>query len=161
MQKLKERNEEQVHRLREAPSLETMKTSDTRRFDDATFPVGSVSFQGDVICVRIKALPASAKPSDKRQLVDGDSEGSKHILSTGNVFTANADEIFAAVKEVCPHVEESAAKYVGPLFTAKEGTAYLEHPRHGHQVFEGDDMCIATIGQRSLDHELREQRTRD
>lgn len=125
------------------------------------FPVGTVSHQGDLIFVRISSLPKSAKPRLNHQLADGDTQGSRHVLTpNAKVFDCDPAEvsqlIFLANK--C----SVSASLIGPVFISPRNPTEhdVTHPEHGHQGFEAGSI-IACVYQRNLDSEEREQRTRD
>lgn len=131
-----------------------------RKFSDADFPVGSVAHQGDLILVRLKMLPKSAVPRKNRQLADGNTQGSRHILKVGSVFDCRHDEVARAIADVCGATRVQDA-YIGPVFCCSQsGKAHLVHPEHGNHRYSGD-MVIAVVYQRNLDSEEREQRTQD
>lgn len=126
----------------------------------ATFEPGDCAHQGDLIIVGIKQLPTSARPRANRQLAEGSTQGSRHILERGDVFDADPSEvgemIFAATG--C-RIEP---QYIGPVFVAPPAPTEhdLTHPEHGHQGFPAGTVC-AVVYQRSLDNEEREMRVRD
>lgn len=126
----------------------------------STFEIGDVAHQGDLIIVRIAALPQSAKPRLNRQLADGTTQGSRHILERGEVFDADREEIARLIKAATK--AKVAPEYIGPVFVSPhEPTARdLNHPEHGPQGFPAGSVC-AVVYQRNLDAEEREQRTRD
>ena len=130
-----------------------------RTFADADFPVGTVAHQGDLILVRIDSLPPSAKPRKNRQLADGSTQGSRHILDRGDVFDCDFGEVVAAIARVCKGVTVDR-KYIGPVFQAKDCVADLTHPEHGNHSYCGD-MTIAVVYQRNLDQDEREARVVD
>ena len=139
---------------------ERIVNNEPRTFTDADFPVGTVAHQGDLILVRIEALPKSAKKRLQRQLAEGSTQGSRHILALGsNVFDCDGNEVVAAISSVCRGVALDA-KYVGPVFQTAKGKADLDHPEHGNHLYRGD-MTIACVFQRNLDAEQREQRVVD
>ena len=142
-----------------AAKPETIINNSPRIFTEADFPIGTVSHQGDVIFVRIAKLPQSAKTRADRQLAIGNTQGSRHVLTTGNVYEADHREIVKAIAAVCKGITVGDA-YVGPVFQTTDGKAYVDHPEHGPQGFEGD-MTIASVYQRSLDSEERERRVQD
>jgi len=119
-----------------------------------------VSHQGDLILVAIAKLPKSAKPRKNRQLADGDTQGSRHVLERGEVFDCKASEVVKAIKAATGCDVDK--KYVGPVFRSpEEPTANdLTHPEHGNQGFPAG-CVIAVVYQRNLDAEERERRTRD
>lgn len=125
------------------------------------FPVGSVSHQGDLIFVRIAALPKSAKPRESRQLADGNTQGSRHVLTPiAKVYTCDVQDVIAAIKSVTKcNVSE---QLVGPVFVSPDHPtdSDVDHPEHGPQGFEAGAV-IACVYQRNLDSMQREQRTRD
>lgn len=140
-------------------SAESIVNDDPREFCDADFPVGTVAHQGDLIFVRIKRLPTSAKSRANRQLAEGTTQGSRHVLSVGDAFDCDAEHVSAAISAVCRGVVVDT-KYIGPVIQSVDGAADVVHPEHGDHFYRGD-MVIACVYQRSLDAEQREQRVRD
>lgn len=124
------------------------------------FSVGDVSWQGDLGIVCIAKLPTSATPRKNRQLADGNTQGSRHVLDRGDVFDANPAEVAELILASTGCRIE--AKYIGPVFVSPaEPTARdLRHPEHGDQGFASDSVC-AVVYQRSLDAEEHEQRVAD
>lgn len=141
-----------------APPQERIANDDPKLIE--TMSVGDTSHQGDLIIVAIGVMPKSARPRANRQLADGDTQGSRHILLRGDVFDADAAEIAALIRKAngC----DVGLEYIGPVFVSpKEPTAEdLDHPEHGSQGFP-DGMVCAVVYQRNLDSEERERRTRD
>lgn len=125
-----------------------------------TFTVGDVSHQGDLIIVGIRTLPKSAKPRVNRQLADGNTQGSRHILERGDVYDCDANEVVTLIQEATKCNIDS--KYIGPVFISPENPSAddLTHPEHGNQGFPAGQVC-AVVYQRNLDAEQREQRVRD
>lgn len=138
---------------------ESIVNNSPRTFMDSDFPVGTTAHQGDLIFVRIASMPTSAKKRNQRQLAEGNTQGSRHILGVGNAFDCNADEVVALIKSVCRKAEVTA-RYIGPVFTGDCDKADVTHPEHGHHYFRGS-MIIATVYQRNVDAEEREQQVRD
>lgn len=131
-----------------------------RTVTDADFPVGSVAHQGDIILVRIKALPKPAKAITQRQLAEGNTQGSRHVLSTGSVYQCDdVSEVVKAISVVCKGVEVGE-QFIGPVIGTLEGVADVVHPEHGDHFYRGD-MVIAVVYQRNLDSEQRERRVVD
>lgn len=130
-----------------------------RTFTEAELEIGQVAHQGDLILVRIACLPKSAKPRKNRQLAEGNTQGSRHVLESGNVFDCSAGEAVTAIAAVCRGVNVGE-QYVGPVFQSVDGVANLVHPEHGDHLYRGE-MTIACVFQRNLDAEEREQRTQD
>jgi hypothetical protein len=124
------------------------------------FSVGDVSHQGDLIIVGIVALPRSARPRKNRQLAEGSTQGSRHVLKRGSVYDCDAADVVAAIEIATK--QQIDARYVGPVFVSpKNPTADdLTHPEHGNQGFPAGQVC-AVVYQRSLDSEQREQRVVD
>lgn len=141
-------NEDRESIINDAPKLHS------------TFEVGDVAHQGDIIVIRIAALPPSAKPRKNRQLADGTTQGSRHVLARGKVFDADAAEVAAAIKSATKC--DVQAQYIGPVFVspAKPTENDLTHPEHGNQGFPAGSVC-AVVYQRNLDAEEREQVVRD
>lgn len=124
------------------------------------FEIGDVSHQGDLSIVRIASLPASAKPRANRQLAEGSTQGSRHILKRGDVFDASPDEVSGLIREATKC--EVDPRYCGPVFISHASPTEndLTHPEHGNQGFAAGSVC-AVVYQRNLDSEEREQRTQD
>ncbi len=130
-----------------------------RVFVEADFPVGSAAHQGDLILVRVAALPDSARLRANRQLADGQTQGSRHMLEAGEAFDCDAAEVLALILAVCPRAK-IGPQYVGPVFRTVGGAADLLHPEHGDHLYRGD-MTLAVVYQRNLDVEEREARVQD
>jgi hypothetical protein len=126
----------------------------------ASFEVGDVSHQGDIIIVRIASLPRSARPRSNRQLAEGTTQGSRHVLTRGDVYDANVREVASLLKDATRVDVET--RYVGPVFVSPaDPTADdLTHPEHGNQGFPAGAVC-AVVFQRNLDAEQREARVAD
>ena len=126
----------------------------------ASFELGDVSHQGDIILVRISGLPKSAKPRENRQLAEGDTQGSRHVMTRGKVYSADPTEIARLIKSAT-NVDVDG-KYVGPVFVSPEDPTEndLTHPEHGHQGFSAGAVC-AVVFQRNLDQDEMEARVRD
>lgn len=135
-----------------------------------TFGTGMVSHQGDLIIVGIGRLPTSAKVRNNRQLADGNTQGSRHVLVTGAIYDCDPLEVISLIKEACPKCdikantekgrgENSIVEYIGPVFIGT-GTIDLEHPEHGDQGFPEGQVC-AVVYQRTLDSEDKIRRVRD
>lgn len=137
-------------------NAENMKNDDLKVFDD--FPVGTVSTQGDLILVSISKLPASAKPTKNMQLAIGNTQGSRHILTSGQPYNCDPQEVIKLIHQAIPEAPLVGESYIGPVFTGPD--AYLSHPEHGDQQWNDDSIC-AVVYQRSLDADEREARVRD
>jgi hypothetical protein len=126
----------------------------------SVFGVGDVSHQGDLIIVGIAEMPGSARPRKNRQLADGDTQGSRHVLERGDVYDADAAEIADLINSATGC--SINVRYIGPVFVSPESPTEndLSHPEHGNQGFPAGQVC-AVVYQRNLDAEELEQRTRD
>lgn len=124
------------------------------------FEVGDVAHQGDLIVVRIGVLPKSARPRKDRQLADGSTQGSRHVLERGEAFDADAGEVASLIRQANGARVDS--KYVGPVFVSPQAPTAddLTHPEHGNQGFPAGAVC-AVVYQRNLDAEQREARVAD
>lgn len=122
-----------------------------------TWSAGDHAHQGDIIFVCIAGLPKSAKLRADRQLAQGTTIGSRHVLDGGECFDADparvADAIYAATNG---HIVVDP-RYIGPVFT---GPATVTHPQHQDQAFP-DVTVTACVYQRNMDAEEREVRARD
>lgn len=125
-----------------------------------SFEPGDVSLQGDLIIVAIHSLPASAKARANRQLAEGTTQGSRHILERGDVYDCAASEVVKAIAKATGVTVND--QYVGPVFISPADPTEndLSHPEHGDQGFPAGTVC-AVVFQRSLDAEEREQRVVD
>lgn len=134
---------------------EKMINNETKVFTSAQWEGKVSAHQGDLVIVRLSSMPKSAKPRANRQLADGDTQGSRHILTRGNAFDCDLDELAAQIKS---EYEITVRKdCIGPVFTCP---ATLEHPEHGHHEYDCDSVNVVVF-QRNLDSELREARLRD
>lgn len=142
------------------PKPESIVNDAPRTFTDADWPVGSAAHQGDLILVRIGELPADAKPRKNRQMADGTTQGSRHILEIGEAFDCDAAKVAKAIKSACPKADLIEAKYIGPVFRTVNDAGVLTHPEHGNHCYVGA-MTVAVVYQKNLDALQREQRTQD
>lgn len=125
-----------------------------------TFGIGDAVHQGDIIIIGINGLPPGAKHRANRQLADGSTQGSRHVMTRGKVFDCDPESISRAIKDATGIRVD--ARYCGPVFVSpKNPTADdLSHPEHGNHGFPAGQVC-AVVFQRNLDAEQREQRVRD
>lgn len=123
-----------------------------RRHDAAT--PGDAALQGDLIFIVLESLPKSAKARKDRQLAEGDTMGSRHVVDGGKVYDCDAAEV---AKEINRLTGKSVdADFIGPVFVG--GT--VMHPQHEHHVFPSD-CIVAVVFQRNVDAERRIQRAKD
>lgn len=119
---------------------------------------GDVAHQGDLTLIGISAVPAGVKVRVNRQIAEGNTKGSRHVVLGGTCFDCdNPDAVAKLVSKatkgrVCPD-----ARYIGPVFS---GPCTLEHPQHQHQTFPADCVVVA-VYQRNMDAEEREIRAKD
>lgn len=132
---------------------EKIKNNDTRNFD--AWRPGDVAAQGDLNIVCVRTMPKSAKPRQNRQMADGETMGSRHIVTRGDCFDADAKELARLVKEATG--KDVRDRYMGPLFT---GPATLDHPEHGNHEYPLECVNVVVF-QRVLDAEERERRVLD
>lgn len=141
------------------PAAESMVNDAPRVFDAAGWTVGSAAHQGDVILVRIAGLPAGATPRKNRQVAEGDTQGSRHVLYGGDIYDVPVEAVAAAVKAACPKADVQP-RYCGPVYVTDKNTA-LRHPEHGDHEYAEAGCVVAVVFQRNLDAEMREQRVAD
>ena len=142
----------------ETPVIERVVNDDAKLL--ATFAVGDVSHQGDLIIVAIDKVPPSAKRRENRQLADGDTQGSRHVVERGEVYDADPWEVRKIIHRVTGcDVEE---QYIGPVFVSPADPTEndLTHPEHGNQGYPAGTVC-AVVFQRNLDAEEQAVRSRD
>ncbi len=125
-----------------------------------TFEVGDVTHQGDIMLVAISRLPKSARPRSNRQLAEGTTQGSRHVMERGDVYDADPAEVAEAILAATGLRVDP--RYIGPVVVSPaEPTAKdLNHPEHGPQGVPAGTVC-AVVYQRSLDAEEREARVAD
>lgn len=123
-----------------------------RRHDAAV--AGDAAHQGDLIFVVLDKLPTGAKVRKNRQLAEGDTQGSRHVLVSGEVYDCDPAAVAKAIEKITGKVVE--VEFVGPVF--KGGV--VEHPQHEHHAYP-DDCTVAVLYQRNVDAERRIQRARD
>lgn len=141
--------EEQVREL--SANAERIRNDELRVFGAEWMP-GDSAAQGDLLLVCIHRLPKSAKPRDRRQLADGDTQGSHHMLEVGECFDADPADVVELIKEATSLVV--GGLYLGPVF---RGPALLTHPEHGDQQWTSP--CVnAVVYQRVWDAERAEAR---
>lgn len=125
-----------------------------------SFEVGDVAHQGDLIIVRIAALPAGATIRGNRQLAEGTTQGSRHVLARGETYDCPREAVAAAIKAANGIIV--GLQYVGPCFVSPAAPTEndLTHPEHGNHGFPAGAVC-AVVYQRNLDSEEMEARVRD
>lgn len=131
---------------------EKIKNDEPRRFD--AWAPGDVAAQGDLNLVCISALPKSAKTRSNRQMAEGATQGSRHIVEGGECFDADPAEVAGLIKEATG--KDIDPRYIGPVFS---GPCTLTHPEHGNHDYPA--CTNAVVYQRVLDAEEREQRAQD
>lgn len=130
----------------------------TRTITDAMMQPGDCHDQGDLIFVRLRGLPKSAKPRAVRQLAEGSTQGSRHVCEIGDVFDCDAEEVG---RELDGYAGETVGRrYVGPVIATVDGRALVTHPEHGDHDYRFDG-CIAVVVQRNLTAEGREVAAQD
>jgi len=138
---------------------------DTKHYGSDTFPIGRCAHQGDLTFIRVPALPTSATARDDRQLAEGSTAGSRHVVEAGRVFTVNPAEAAAAAKAATGL--DIDPEYLGAAFAtdAVTGTAIVSHPEHAWYEFTaegaGEAMFFIVKHQRNVDAEGRIARARD
>ena len=125
-----------------------------------SFEVGDVAHQGDIIIVGISDLPRSAKPRRNRQLADGETQGSRHVLERGAVYDADPAEVARLIKAATRC--DVGLQYIGPVFIGPPNPTEndLTHPEHGNLGFPAGRIC-AVVYQRNFDSEEMEARVQD
>ena len=117
--------------------------------------IGMAAHQGDLTFVCI-SRPASATPRKNLQLAEGATQGSRHVLESGNAYDCDPNEVSMAIKAATKC--DVSLQYLGIVFSGAGAT--VTHPEHGDHAFV-PDRCTAVVYQRSLDAEEREMRTQD
>ena len=133
--------------------------NDESKFHEA-FGTGDAVHQGDIMVIGIGAIPSGARNRKSRQLADGSTQGSRHVMTRGKVFDCDPVAVSQAIKDATGIRVD--ARYCGPVFVSPENPTAddLDHPEHGNHGFPARQVC-AVVFQRNLDAEQREQRVRD
>lgn len=122
-----------------------------------TWAPGDVAHQGDLIFVCIPEIPLSRKSRQERQLVNGSTTGSRHVLDGGSVHDCDPREVADAISKATNGKMIVQERYIGPVFS---GPATVTHPQHQNQAFPAGTVT-ACVFQRNLDAEEREVRAQD
>lgn len=136
------------------PAIET-RPQRVRRHE--TWSPGDCAHQGDLIFVCIHALPPGMNSRENRQLADGDTRGSRHVVEGGNVYDGDAAVLARAVRKATGDRVSPSADYIGPVFT---GPCVVTHPTHQHQAFPAGTVTV-TVYQRNFTIDQREMRADD
>jgi len=118
---------------------------------------GDVAHQGDVTLVGLPSLPIKKTTRKDRQIADGDTKGSRHIVEGGEIFDADTTEVAAMISKATKGRVSPGVQYIGPVFS---GPCTLTHPQHQHQTFPANCVVVA-VYQRNMDAEEREARAKD
>lgn len=138
--------------LKEAPKREII-VNDESKFH-AAFGTGDVVAQGDVLLIGISKVPSHSLKTNVRQLAPGNTQGSRHVMTRGDIFNAPLLEVQKLIKSATGR--EVPMDYIGPVFVSpKDPTADdLAHPEHGNHGFP-EGQVVAVVYQRTLDVESR------
>lgn len=151
-------------------ALEQVQAAAEQIRNDETATVGTVSpgdviRQGDVMCVCITGHTEDLmlKPTKRRQLAPGTSQGSRHVLvGECRVYTVtNPRACLAAIaRAFAPLKLDLHKELLGPVFIS-DGTVTLDHPEHGNRVLPAGET-FAVVYQRALaEEEARVRRQED
>lgn len=148
----------QTQKALSAPVIEQQTESVHRH---SAWAVGDVAHQGDVILIGLDKVPEGAQDRKNRQLAEGNTQGSRHILVGGQCFDVKKETVIDLVaKATKGKVKVSLVEYVGPVIASRDADMTVEHPQHQHQTFPPNSVC-AVIYQRNVDAEGRIMRARD
>lgn len=138
-----------------APSIETSRVACIAH---DTWAAGDCCHQGDLIFVCLGEKPRKLEARANRQIAEGDTRGSRHVVAGGEVYDGNPKELMGLVKLATnDRVVVSRLAYIGPVF---EGPCVVEHPEHQHHSFPKDTLtCV--LFQRNQSAEDREGRALD
>lgn len=127
---------------------------------DLTLGKQDVVRQGDIYILPLSKLPPCLKNRASRQLADGDTQGSRHVLAgDAEMFDPQyTGDVAAFIGSEYPGVQLREYQ-IGPVFLAK-GPVTVEHPEHGHRTLT-EPGAYAVVFQRSLTADDREERARD
>src|ERR1051326_6073699 len=136
-------------------NAQAIRNDDPKTFGSEWMP-GDCSAQGDVNIVCIHALPKSAKPRKNRQMADGNTMGSRHIVEGGKCYDADPADVAEAIYKATG--VKIDPKYIVPMFVVP---CELDHVEHGNQVWSAP-CTNAIVYQRIWDQEMaQERRARD
>jgi hypothetical protein len=102
--------------------------------------LGDVVRQGDLYFICVET--ATGKLTNNRQLVPGETQGSRHILDGDCRVFVDGPSIAGVPKQL-----------LGPQFRCV-GDVTVEHPEHGHKIFPSA-TCWAVVYQRAFADEIR------
>ncbi len=138
--------------------LSTVRSTAEKVCNDETAIVGTMSLgdvvrHGDLYVIAVGSIPTGAKPTKDRQLVPGDTQGSRHtLLGECSVFTVDADQVMEALYKVYGHKLTLFPQLIGPMFRCVQ-LVELDHPEHGNRILPAG--CYATVYQRVFADEIR------
>lgn len=139
------------HAARIAAGKAKVKPGQPFRFSEAAQP-GDGVWQGDLGICLVESVPPLfvlvGKPTEAdKQLVPGNTEGSKHCLESLDGVTLYRPKGWPASAE---------EDYLGPCFVTEREMRIL-HPKHGHVTVLAGSVVECTY-QREQDYELRRAR---
>lgn len=120
-------------------SVEGLDAAKTERIGSPS--VGDVVRQGDLYLVNIAEMP-KGKPTKDRQLAEGNTQGSRHIVQ-GDVEIVIPDQPHASINRVL----------CGPAIHCK-GEVEVTHPEHGNKILP-EDTTWRVIFQKAHAEEVR------
>lgn len=104
-----------------AAKIEITELQETRFID--SMEIGEWVRQGDIYLEKIESKPFGCLSKTQMQLAPGKSQGSRHILQSGNVY--------AHPKEGQIEMREALHYCYGPVIESKEHLL-VTHPEHAH-----------------------------
>lgn len=115
--------------------------------------------QGDIYIARIPNLPAKMTARKNRQLADGNTQGSRHVLNgDAELYDPDIDGMKEVLAKAYPQLDVQDYQ-IGPAFET-HGPVTVDHPEHGNRTLT-EPGCYAVVFQRSLTADMREERARD
>jgi len=118
--------------------------------------MGDNTRQGDLYIVFIPrdAIGASAKRTENRQLAEGNTQGSRHIMEGDVEIYTDHGITGDYIKQISNTRNDIPNDLVGPAIVFKGESNRLSHPEHGHKIIPGD-LCGVVVYQSTLSGNLR------
>lgn len=138
----------------DAEQIERIINDDAKLLEN--MEIGDVAFQGDVLFIRLSAMPKCYQLRKTRQLAPGTTRGSRHVAERGEVFEPidstgrryMGQELTAVLNR--RQVQPIDLNARGSEFTA--GLIYVSpadptcdditHPEHGNLGFPAGSVCL-------------------
>lgn len=112
--------------------------------------------QGDVIVARFDVAPKCKGPYRGRQLVPGDTQGSRHVAEgVVELYAPDEDDALAILNRLFPRTLDHSVFFFGPVVVSQEGWT-MTHDEHGNRQFPaGVDQILYQRSLSAVDKKIR------